>query len=117
MTMYGIIFTANDTAMTVSARNYSAGITKFGASIYSGSCGGTEDVADCNAGAADSLVFHNLTVGTQYYLEVFTNGTAVTGTFDICVYGHGYTTGVVETAALSKSLNVYPNPAPQVSCM
>lgn len=103
-------FVATSDSMIAKATNLS-GITPglISMALYSGSCSGTQ-LYDCyNPAPGDSGKWDSLTVGTAYYLRIFTNGTAQRGTFDVCVYAQ-FPVGV-NNLDLEKSLSLYPNPA------
>ena len=79
-------FTANDTAFTVKASNFSAGIIGLGMVLYADSCNGTQSV-ECTTQATNNLqIFHQLIKGKKYFLRTFTTGITAKGTYDICTF-------------------------------
>lgn len=103
-------FTATDTAMTVQASNFSGITAGIGLTIYDGSCSGTQSDSCRFSAPGDSLKFFNLTIGNTYYLRIFSGTTNEYGTFDICVYGYDFGTGLNELNVLS-DISILPNPS------
>ena len=77
-------FTADNDSMTVTASNFVGGFTSIGFALYSGTCGALTELA-CNFNAGTTMSFTNLTPGTTYYLNTFTQGTSFEGTYDLCI--------------------------------
>jgi hypothetical protein len=103
-------FVANDTSMTIQASNFTGGIRRFGAALFT-DCAGTEVPFNCfpQSRPDSTITFTQLTKGTTYYLEVFSSSPTITGTFDICLHGNSVV-GIGEISVLANSLSVNPNP-------
>lgn len=77
-------FTATNTSHKISLTNITGSTTDMAMSIYSGNCGSLQQIS-CHD--PESFVATGLTVGTQYYIRVWTWSSTVTTTasFNICV--------------------------------
>lgn len=108
---YSFTATATDHTITVQ------GSATFDAvvELFSGACGGLTSMncADATitdpAGAIEEIVQTGLTVGTVYYVRVYTyNNGAADKTFTICVTGESFI-GIHE-GALPVAFSIFPNP-------
>ena len=68
--------------------NYSDTPTGLNYAIYSGSCGTLTQIGGCrlNSSNPPNPTLNGLTIGTTYYIRVYSTGTAaVTTTFEVCI--------------------------------
>lgn len=98
-------FTATNSSLGLSLQNIVGTTTALNFSVYSGTCDSLTPFY-CSTANAVSGMLNNLTVGTTYYLRVYSNlSTPQTTTFNICI-------SVPSTCASSQSicgLNNYVN--------
>jgi len=85
-------FTATSSTQVLRFSNMLATLgtaTTLGYHIFSGSCAGLTQLTSCSTGfgsaGAGSTMITGLTIGTVYYLRLFTGGTANSATFDFCI--------------------------------
>ncbi|MBN8704170.1 MAG: T9SS type A sorting domain-containing protein [Bacteroidetes bacterium] len=104
-------FIAQDSSITVNAIPISGGTHGIGMLLYAGSCNGFE-MNECTSNAdGDSLTFTDLTIGSFYYLRLFTTGSDTTGVYAICAH-YNPTLGVsINENELGSTVQLFPNPA------
>ncbi|MEO5585960.1 MAG: T9SS type A sorting domain-containing protein, partial [Flavobacteriales bacterium] len=100
-------FTATDTMHRIMLFNSAGFSTQINRALWSGDCGNPTLVP----GSCNGLDIAGLTIGTTYYLQLytFTSTPAQTATFNVCI-GTDFENAVGEIAAPS-NFSVYPNPA------
>ncbi|RKS00900.1 fibronectin type III domain-containing protein [Flavobacterium sp. 102] len=118
-------FIATNTYLNVALQNVVGTTTNLNFAAYSGQCG-TLTQFFCSAANSLSGVLNNLTVGTTYYIRVYSNAaTAQSTTFNLCIStpstcptastvcsltNYANTTGVTSLGAIG-CLGSSPNPA------
>lgn len=117
-------FTAIETSLNLALQNVLGTTTNLNFAVYSGTCGSLTSVY-CSGANQLSGQLNNLTVGTTYYLRVYSNAATVQAvTFNICittfstcaesesicgVTNYANTTGIVSTGTIG-CLTTSPNP-------
>lgn len=78
-------FVATSTSHRIKLQNINGDITDLVHEVFSGSCGG--QLESLHISDPESSLVSGLTIGTTYYLRVFSYGTAATEstTFDLCI--------------------------------